>query len=114
MKNGDIERKGAYVKELSRLDNDLPIINKALVDYMVNGVSIEETIYNCNELIMFQKIFKITDRYICGWHNDYDLDGKTFRVFASKNIGDTFIGKVKEKNGVEVIEKFAIVLSIVL
>lgn len=105
--NGDIERKGAYVKELSRLDNDLPIINKALVDYMVNGVSIEETIYNCNELIMFQKIFKITDRYICGWHNDYDLDGKTFRVFASKNIGDTFIGKVKEKNGVEVIEKFA-------
>lgn len=35
--NGKVERKGAYVKELSPLDYDLPIINKALVDRLVKG-----------------------------------------------------------------------------
>ena len=33
--DGGVERIGAYVKELSAIDYDLPILNKALVDYMV-------------------------------------------------------------------------------
>lgn len=32
--DGGVERIGAYVKELSPIDNDLPILNKALVDYI--------------------------------------------------------------------------------
>lgn len=48
--DGKIERKGAYVKPLNDLDNDLPIINKALVDYMVNGVPVEQTIMQCDDL----------------------------------------------------------------
>ena len=35
--DGGVERIGKYVKELSSIDNDLPILNKALVEYMVHG-----------------------------------------------------------------------------
>ncbi len=106
--NGTLERKGAYVKELNELDNDLPIINKALVDCMTRKISIEDTINQCNDLKQFQKIFKVSSKYHCGWHNGQKLQEKTFRVFASKNKNDTFIGKMKYKTGgVLVAEKFA-------
>ena len=105
--NGEIERKGAYVKELNELDNDLPIVNKALVERMVNGVPVEKTINECDEIKQFQKIVKVSNKYECGWHNGQKLQDKTFRVFASRNEANSFIGKVKMKNGKESIEKFA-------
>lgn len=105
--NGKIERKGAYVKTLNELDNDLPIVNKALVDYMVEGVPVQQTIMMADKLKDFQKIVKVSNKYVCAYHNcDYRWQ-KTFRVFASKRKQDTFIGKVKNKDGCEVIEKFA-------
>ena len=58
-----LERKGAYVKELHDLDNDLPIINKALVDKMTRGISVEDTIYGCNDLKEFQMIARATSAY---------------------------------------------------
>ncbi len=61
--DGSMERKGAYVKELSPLDNDLPIINQALVDYMVRGIPLEQTISQCDELVKFQKIVKLSGNY---------------------------------------------------
>ena len=100
-----LERKGAYVKELDDLDFDLPIVNKAIVDYLMCGVEPYETIENCNELKQFQKIVKISSNYLCGWHNDEFLDDKVFRVFASKNRKDTYIGKIKYEGAT--IEKFA-------
>lgn len=103
--DGKLERKGAYVKELSTLDNDLPIINKALVDYMTKNISVEDTINNCQLLWMFQKIVKVSGKYLCGWHNGQRLTDKTFRVFASLNISDTYIGKQKSEGAT--IEKFA-------
>lgn len=105
--DGKIERKGAWVKPLNNLDNDLPIVNEALVQYMVNDVPVEDTIYGCDHLREFQKIVKVSSKYICGWHNHHKLQDKTFRVFASKDSDDTIIGKVKMKNGSQVIEKFA-------
>lgn len=78
------ERKGAYVKELSSIDADLPIINKALVDYMQKHIPIETTINNCNELIMFQKIVKLSSNYSYVMHNDKRYTYKSYRVFASK------------------------------
>ena len=45
--NGKYKSKGAYVKKLNNLDYDLPIINKALVEYMVHDVPIEKTINEC-------------------------------------------------------------------
>lgn len=103
--NGKLERKGAYVKELSALDNDLPIVNKALVDYMTKNIPVEKTINDCLLLWQFQKIIKISNKYLCGWHNGKKLTDKTFRVFASLNISDTYIGKQKSEDAT--IEKFA-------
>lgn len=103
--DGKLERKGAYVKELNTLDNDLPIINKALVDYMTKNIPVEETINKCQLLIMFQKIVKVSGKYLCAWHNGQKLTDKTFRVFASLNISDTYIGKQKSEGAT--IEKFA-------
>lgn len=105
--NGTIERKGAWVKELNNLDNDLPIVNEALVQYMVNGVPVEKTIMECNHLREFQKIVKVSSKFICGFHNGQKQSDKTFRVFASVDPNDSFIGKVKIKKGVEAVEKFA-------
>lgn len=105
--DGKLERKGGYVKPLNELDNDLPIINTALVDYMTRKIQIEDTIMQCDDLKQFQKVVKVSNLYLCGWHNHKKLPDKTFRVFASKDVNDTFIGKVKDKNGKEVIEKFA-------
>lgn len=105
--DGKIERKGAYVKPLNDLDYDMPIVNKALVAYMVDGVPIQQTINFCDDLKEFQKIVKVSSKYICGYHNGECLKDKTFRVFASKNKSDSFIGKMKIKNDHEVVEKFA-------
>lgn len=105
--DGKVERKGAWVKPLNNLDNDLPIVNEALVKYMVDGVPIEKTIGSCDHLKEFQKIVKVSSKYVCGWHNGRKLSDKTFRVFASKDQEDSSIGKVKLKNGSEVVEKFA-------
>lgn len=103
--DGKLERKGAYVKELDDLDFDLPIVNKAIVDYLMKGIEPYDTIENCNELKQFQKVIKVSSNYLYGWHNDKFLTDKTFRVFASKDKNDTYIGKVKTEGGT--IEKFA-------
>ena len=105
--DGKIERKGAWLKELNNLDNDLPIVNEALVKFMTDGVPVEKTIMECDHLKEFQKIVKVSNKFLCGWHNGQNLAEKTFRVFASVDSNDTFIGKVKIKKGAEAVEKFA-------
>lgn len=105
--DGEVKSKGAFVKKLSDLDNDLPIVNKALIEYMVHDVPVEKTIDDCNELKEFQKIVKVSNKYLCGWHNGKQMWDKTFRVFASKDPFDGCIGKIKIKNGQYVTEKFA-------
>lgn len=77
--------KGAWVKELSDIDYDLPIVNKALVQYMLHGTPVEETITNCNELREFQKICSVSRKYKYGLHGDQPINEKYIRVFASTN-----------------------------
>ena len=103
--SGKLERKGAYVMELDDLSYDLPIVNKAIVDFLTKGIYPEETVKNCNSLKEFQKIIHISSNYKLGWHNGNYLNDKTFRVFASKDKSDTYIGKCKNLG--ETIEKFA-------
>lgn len=95
--DGGVERKGKYVKELSRLDYDLPIVNKALVEYMVNQTPVEDTINKCNDLIEFQKLVKLTYKYEHVEHNGIKYDYKCYRVFASLDPKDGKILKVKNK-----------------
>lgn len=93
---GKLERKGKYVKELSDLDNDLPIVNKAVVDYITKDVPVEETINSSTSMIDFQMIVRISKEYKLGWHNGEELSEKTFRVYASTDRKDTYIGKCRE------------------
>lgn len=92
-----LERKGAYLKENNPLDNDLPILNKALVEYMYNKTPVEDTINNCNDMIMFQSIYRLSGKYKFAWHNGEYLTDKTYRVFASKDKNDTTLTKCTEK-----------------
>lgn len=133
--DGSYKSKGAYVKQLSSLDYDLPIVNEALVNYMTKNVPVETTINDCNELIKFQKVVKISGKYLYGvknptyrkakvdagtsaktgrmltkaidmWNGDGEiLNDKTFRVFASNDPRDGIIAKVKSKD--KNPEKFA-------
>jgi hypothetical protein len=91
--------KGAYVKHLNTLDNDLPIVNKAVVDYLIKNIPVEVTISKADNLIDFQKITKIS-------HSKYDwivykgeiLSEKVVRCFASKlESDDTIYKKHKTK-----------------
>lgn len=104
-KDGKVKTKGGYVKSLSKIDFDLPIINKAVVDYMVHKVPIETTINNCDDLIMFQKIVKLSGKYWRVWHNGEYTADKCHRVFASNDYNDSYIGKSKGPRST--IEKFA-------
>ena len=93
--DGGIEKKGAYVKELSPLDYDLPIVNEAITEYMTHKIPVEETINRCNELIKFQKVVKLSAKYEYVEHNGEQLTYKCYRVFASKNLNDGEILKCK-------------------
>lgn len=103
--DGKTKTKGAYTKALSPVDYDLPIINKAMVDYMVNGIPVEKTISDCDELIMFQKVVKLSGKYWRAWYNGKYMAEKCYRVFASKDESATYIGKCKQLGAT--IEKFA-------
>lgn len=112
--NGEYKSKGAYVKKLNILDNDLPIINTAITNYLLKNIPVENTINSCTSLIDFQKIVKVSSNYkyaILGhWigrgkNREFvgeKLKDKTFRVFASKFSNDG-IFKVNNRNP----EKFA-------
>lgn len=93
--DGKIERKGAYVKELSRLDADLPIINMALVDYMTKGIHPAVTINGCDDLMQFQKLVKLSSKYEYVEHNGKRYSYKCYRVFASTRPTDGRILKCR-------------------
>ena len=97
--DGSYKSKGAYVKKLNDIDNDLPIVNKALVEYFIKDIPVEDTINNCREIIMFQKVVKISSKYSHALHGNKRLREKCLRVFASKDIQDPSIYKVKESKG---------------
>lgn len=92
------ERKGAYVKELSKLDADLPIINRALVDYMTKGIHPAITINRCDDLMEFQKLVKLSSKYEHVEHNGQRYSYKCYRVFASNNPKDGKIQKCRDGN----------------
>ena len=95
--DGSTKRKGGYVKELSELDNNLPIVNKAIVDFLTAGIPIETTINTCNDLKQFQMICKITSKYKCLMHEAKILSERCVRVFASKDKNDGGLYKLHQK-----------------
>lgn len=93
--DGNAKSKGAYVKKLNDLDYDLPIVNKAIIDYMTDRIPVEVTVNACNELRMFQKIVKVSGKYLHALHGNEILNDKTLRVFASKLPEHGGVSKLK-------------------
>jgi DNA polymerase len=91
---GAMKVKGAYVKKLSPLDYDLPILNKAVVDYMVNGTPVEKTINDCDDLKEFQLVSKISSKYSHILYGDKPIKEKCIRIFASKDPNDAGVQKI--------------------
>ncbi|MBC2288579.1 hypothetical protein [Listeria farberi] len=93
---GNYKSTGAYVKQLSNLDYDLAIVNKAVVNYFVHNIPVENTIMRCQNLIEFQKVVKLTSKFEYATYNRKKQTEKVFRVFASTNENDGELRKVKK------------------
>ncbi len=93
--DGSMKTKGAYVKKLGPLDYDLAVVNKALVEYMIHGVPVEDTIAADDDLIDYQRVVKVSGKYKYGVHGHERLTDRCFRVFASTRESDGMIGRVK-------------------
>ena len=120
-KNGELECKGAMVKFNKPIDNDLPILNDAVRNYLAYDIPVEQTINECTEYIKFQKVIKLSAKYKEIWYGNgiaakdnkitsIDgelLKGKVHRVFASKRVSDGSIYKLKIEKGIKSYEQFA-------
>ena len=120
-KNGELECKGAMVKFNKPIDNDLPILNDAVRNYLAYDIPVEQTINECEEYIKFQKVIKLSAKYKEIWYgngvsgkdnkitsiNGELLKGKVHRVFASKRQSDGSIYKLKIEKGIKSYEQFA-------
>lgn len=96
---GKFKSKGGYVKKLSTLDYDLPIVNTALIEYMVHGVPVEKTVGNCGDLKEFQLVAKISGKYTHIMHGNQAIKEKCIRIFASLLPGDAGVQKVHATTG---------------
>lgn len=102
--NGKIERKGGAVKEAKIIDNDLPVVADAVVEYFVNGVDPTDYISKESDMMRFMKTYKLSYKYDGAMHNGEVLTDKVYRVFASRCNDDGIVYKFKtDKNP----EKFA-------
>lgn len=120
--NGKIEAKGAYVKDLNNLDYDLAIVNEAVRNKLLYGVSVERTIRECADFRKFQKVVKLSNKYkwveheqgynpmytprgrrIDRYNSTVKYDNKAYRVFASLDSND---GRLLKCDGVRNPAKF--------
>lgn len=93
-KTGAVKAKGGYVMKLNDLSYDLPIINKALLDYMIHGIPVRRTIMECQDLREFQLVSRISSKYTHILYGDKPIKEKCIRVFASNNPADPGVKKV--------------------
>ena len=93
-KTGAVKAKGGYVMKLNDLSYDLPIINKALVDYMIHGIPVRRTIMECQDLREFQLVSRISSKYTHILYGYKPIKEKCIRVFASNNPADPGVKKV--------------------
>ena len=94
--NGEAAKRiGGWVKKPKPLDNDVPIVREALVDYLVKGIRPEDTILGCKDFIQFQSIVKVGDTFAYTEHNGNRHDERVFRVYASRDENDGPLYKVR-------------------
>lgn len=81
----EVKTAGAYVKQLSEIDNDLPIVNQAVRDYFEKGIPVERTVLAADKLIDFQRVARVTHKFDGATYGGERRHERTFRVFADKN-----------------------------
>lgn len=106
MPDGSYKSKGGYVKKQGALDYDLAIVNRAIVQYLVDGIPVEATVNACNDLKSFQMVSRCSGKYSGFRHGSRRLNERTVRVFASRDVRDEGLSKVHASTG-----KFAKVAS---
>lgn len=102
--NGKVERKGGAVKEAKIIDNDLPVVADAVVEYFVNGVDPTDYISKESDMMRFMTTYKLSGKYDGAMHNGEVLTDKVYRVFASRCNDDGIVYKFKTNKNPE---KFA-------
>lgn len=96
--DGSIKTKGGYVslyKGGNFKTNSLPIIHKAVVDYLVNGVPAEKTINECKDIFAFQQIVKTGGTYEGSYHyiNDYSKENE--KIYSNHDVDYHTVEKYK-------------------
>lgn len=82
--DNSVKTKGALLKERGPLDNDMPIIRKALVEYFLNGTPPAKTINEAQYLIDFQIVKSKPSCFDAMKLNGETYDLKYYRLFAAK------------------------------
>lgn len=98
--NGEVEGKG-YLKKLTKLDYDLPIVKRAVMDNLLYGKPVEDTILSCNSLYEFQMITKIGRSFDFLYKED-SKEGTHREVEYLKY-------KTRTKNGIKFKEPYKVV-----
>ena len=106
--SGKIKAKGGTVKNWkggSFSSNSMTIIDEALVNYMIYGKSLRETISTCNDLEKFQIILKAGSGFnqCCkaksGSQDYIPINGKIHRVYAVPQGSENGYTFYKQKEG---------------
>ena len=77
--NGKVKRKGVFKNGGLMKNVDRPIVHTAVIDFLKDGVQIEDTINNCADPSQFVSIRKVTG----GAKWDGEEIGKAIRYYAS-------------------------------
>ena len=108
--NGEVKTVGSYlnygisVKGAWSINNTMPIVKKALVEYFAHDIPVETTINDCDNIFDFQIITSAGDMYKNTFHlvdNDYLPIQKVNRVYATTDEKYGKLYKLKEGGNYE-------------
>lgn len=103
--DGEVKTVGSYlnygisVKGAWSINNTMPIVKKALVEYLAHGIPVETTINECTNIFDFQIITSAGDMYKDIFHlvdGEYRPIQKVNRVYATSDARYGKLYKLKE------------------
>ncbi len=108
LENGKIKTKGAYFKDgintigAFSINNNMSIVVKCLIDYFTKGITPRETIDQCNEILKYPIITKISYKYSeCFMYinNEKVTLQKVNRVYATGDVRNSTLYKISKATG---------------
>lgn len=93
--DGKVKTKGAYVTYGTapagafKINNDHTIVKKAVIDYIVNGTPVEDTIYRCTDIKEFQIIAKAGGGYKSVYRVPVDFEERKKRWQKENRFRDS-------------------------